>query len=84
MPLSNALVSHRVASLAQYPMSESDDIPQLQMVWPTSRLTLPPPVVLPAGYRLRTYRTEVLNLWRGVCKELSWPYTPDLWPTALD
>lgn len=37
-------------------MSESTEIPQLQMIWPTSRLTQPPQVVLPPGYHLRTYQ----------------------------
>lgn len=30
--------------------------PQLQMIWPEHRLSSPPPIHVPHGYRLRTYR----------------------------
>ena len=37
-------------------MDINESVPQLQMVWPASRLTTPPVVALPVGYTLRTYR----------------------------
>ena len=37
-------------------MSESEEVPQLQMVWPQAKLSLAPPLKVPPGYRLRTYR----------------------------
>jgi mycothiol synthase len=36
-------------------MSEPKSTPQLQMVWPQHKIDQPPSVVLPNGYRLRTY-----------------------------
>jgi mycothiol synthase len=37
-------------------MTESSDRPQLEMTWPAERVDDPPPVVLPEGYALRTWR----------------------------
>ncbi|MBK8903927.1 MAG: GNAT family N-acetyltransferase [Anaerolineaceae bacterium] len=64
-------------------MTEMNDVPQLQMIWPGERLSQPPPVVLPPGYRLRTYQPgderrffEVMALagWTGWDEERLKPW----------
>jgi len=42
---------------------------QLEMVWPYANLTSPPAVVVPAGYRLRTYRPGDDAAWFEVMAE---------------
>ncbi len=39
-------------------------------------------IYLRLGYLPLLYRPEMWDLWRDVCTELSWPYTPDLWPKS--
>jgi len=54
-------------------MLEVKDVPQLQMVWPTHRLSQPPPVVLPPDYRLRTYRPGDEPRFFEVMALAGWP-----------
>jgi len=47
--------------------------PQLQMVWPKHLLDAPPPVHLPPGYTLRTYRPGDEPGWFRVMALAGWP-----------
>ena len=70
-------------------MSENESYPQLQMVWPRYLADSPPPVQLPPGYRLRTYRPgdeprffEVMELagWPGWNEETLRPWLARVLP----
>jgi hypothetical protein len=54
-------------------MSESQPIPQLEMVWPERLLQSPPIVWLPAGYALRTYRPGDEARFYRVMELSGWP-----------
>lgn len=54
-------------------MTESAAIPQLQMVWPQSKSKQPPPVTLPSGYRLRTYRPGDETRFFALMALAGWP-----------
>ncbi len=54
-------------------MTENEATPQLQMIWPASRLTQPPQVVLPSGYRLRTYQPGDEPRFFEVMALAGWP-----------
>ena len=54
-------------------MSESEGIPQLQMIWPAQKLSQPPEVVLPVGYRLRTFQPGDETRFFEVMRLAGWP-----------
>jgi mycothiol synthase len=71
-----------------YP-GQDDSYPQLQMLWPEQHLAAPPPVRLPPGYGLRTYRRgdeprfyEIMALagWPGWDDKKLQPWLPRLLP----
>ena len=77
-------------------MTENDSWPQLQMVWPEHLLGIPPAVLAPAEYALRTYRPgdtarfyEIMALagWPGWDDEKLWPWyvrmVPEGWFMAV-
>lgn len=54
-------------------MSDQAALPQLQMVWPLSRLATPPAPRLPQGYLLRTYRPGDEPRFYEVMALSGWP-----------
>lgn len=54
-------------------MSDHAALPQLQMVWPLSRLATPPAPRLPQGYILRTYRPGDEPRFYEVMALSGWP-----------
>ena len=51
----------------------SDDLPQLQMIWPQRLLDAPPEIRLPTGYVLRTYRRGDEPRWYEIMRLSGWP-----------
>lgn len=47
--------------------------PQLQMMWPAHRLQSPPPVRVPAAYRLRTHRPGDEPAFCRLMEKVGWP-----------
>jgi mycothiol synthase len=54
-------------------VSESQPLPQLEMVWPYRRLTAPPLIDLPHGYSLRSYRPGDETRFYEVMALAGWP-----------
>jgi len=75
LPLEECRSGQKVTQLAKREavMSDMNDAPQLQMVWPSSRLSQPPPVVLPPGYRLRPYQPGDETRFFEVMALAGWP-----------
>lgn len=54
-------------------MNEKESAPQLQMIWPERLRSSPPAVLLPLGYRLRTYRRGDETHFYEVMEVAGWP-----------
>ena len=54
-------------------MRENEPHTQLQMVWPDHLLNAPPPVQLPPGYTLRTYRPGDESRFYQIMALAGWP-----------
>ena len=54
-------------------MEEPQPVPQLQMVWPQTRLETPPTPQLPAGYHLQTYHPGNEDRFYEVMALAGWP-----------
>lgn len=54
-------------------MSESEQVPQLQLVWPQTKLQQAPTITLPTGYRIRTYRPRDETRFFELMALAGWP-----------